>query len=92
MIRTVLLAFWTFVTLFSFCEFSEIVACQFEIFSEELYQCDWYLATNRLQRMFLVVLANAQQPMDIHGYAGIECTRDTFKKVFIIIRLPKKAR
>lgn len=81
MIRNVCLGFWSFVFLFLFCELCQNMSTQFDIYGDELYYCDWYLLTSKLQRTLLIVLTNAQQPVTIHGYGNIECTRDTFKKV-----------
>lgn len=81
MIRVGFLIFWSFVILFIFCECSQHVTNKFDTFNDELSQCDWYLFTNAMQRMLLIVLVNAQQSIFIHGYGDIQCTRDTFKNV-----------
>lgn len=72
---------WSFVAIFIFCQFGEMVIDRFEKFHSELWQCDWYACPGEIQRMYLMFMVNAQQPAVIKGYANILCTREMFKKV-----------
>lgn len=54
---------------------------QFEMFDDELGQCDWYLLTIELQRMYMILLSETQNPKKISSYGGIACDRNTSKKV-----------
>lgn len=83
MIRNACIIFSSLAALFFICEFSQDVTSDFDAFSDELYYCDWYLLTDKMQRALLILLANAQKPIVISGYFDIQCTRDTFKKVCV---------
>lgn len=72
---------WIFAFNFLICEFGQWVNSRYEAYSSELTECDWYALPMEMQRMYMIFLVNAQQPMHIESYAGIECTRDTLKKV-----------
>lgn len=63
------------------CELGERVADEFDAYHSKLCQCDWYLLPFKMQRMYLIFVGHTQQTPKIQGYANVECTRDTFKKV-----------
>lgn len=67
------------------CEPGEWVAAHFEGFSKKLEQCNWHLLPIDIKRLYLIFLIDTQQPINIQCYGGILCTRDTFKKVALII-------
>lgn len=81
LINTLIILFYAFAYTFLFCTFGEMVTHQFNVFSEELYMCDWYMFPLELQRMLIIFIANAQQPATVHGFGDTTCTRDTFKRV-----------
>lgn len=68
--------------IFCVCELGERVTHQFVMFNEELERCDWNTLPGKLQRMYLIFLSNIQQSVCIQCYAGIKCSRDTFKQVY----------
>lgn len=72
---------WSFVVIFCVCEFGHQLTQEFEMFDEKLCQFNWYLLPIELQRMFVIVMANAQQPNVMQGFGNIQCTRDSFKQV-----------
>lgn len=72
---------WTLLTIFSVCELGEKVTHHFNVFNEKVCNCDWYLFSHEMKRIFLIVLSGAQQPAVIQGYANTVCTRDAFKSV-----------
>lgn len=78
---------WTFVLILSVCELGEKVTNHFELFDEELCNCDWLSFPLEIQRLYLIVLLGAEQPGVIQGYAQTACTRSTFKKAMELIRL-----
>lgn len=79
--HTIVTVGWIFTTIYFVCHLGENVTYNFNVFNEELCRCDWYLFPNEMQRVFLIVLSGAQQPIVIQGYANIVCTHETFKKV-----------
>lgn len=54
---------------------------QFDKFSEELGQCDWYSFPIGAQRMYVIFTHNAQQDMCLSGYGNIRCSLQTMKTV-----------
>lgn len=82
MIPTAIVAVSTTICLFAFCMFGENLAEQFDMLDVKLYQCDWFLFPIDIQRMLITLMSNTQQPAAIIGYGNIECTRETFKRVF----------
>lgn len=67
--------------LFLICEPGARMTTEFEIFENELGRCDWYALPIETQRLYLIFLSNAQNPVQICSYAGIVCSRDTIKRV-----------
>lgn len=72
---------WMILLIFIPCELGARMINQVDVFSDELGQCDWYLLTIELQRMYAIFLSDTQNPMEILSYADITCERDTSKKV-----------
>lgn len=81
-VMALLSAIWTFVFIFMVCEPVQRVTNQFEMFNKELSRCVWYELPNELQQMYLIFLSDTQQAKTVACYGNIECSRDTFKKVF----------
>lgn len=79
------LVFWAFAIIFAFCEMGAQATHQFHALNEELCQVKWYLLPIEVQRMMLIFMSDAQQPMFLRGYGNILCTRDAFKNVRISI-------
>lgn len=77
------LMFWSFIVIYVFCEMGEKVTNQFNEFGEELGQCNWHLFSMKLQRIYIIALANADQPTTIHGLGHIVCVRESMKKVIL---------
>lgn len=73
------------IMIFTYCELGQMVNNQFEMFSDELDQCNWYTFALKMQQMLIIFTANAQQPTMIRGYGNVLCTRETLKKVKIIV-------
>lgn len=73
--------FWTFAFLFCMCEFGYMVTNQFDMFDDAIGYCKWYLLPIDMKRMIVILMANHQRPITIHGSGNILCTRIAFKKV-----------
>lgn len=77
------LAAWVYVALFFVCEFGQRVTNQFELFGEELEQCDWDTLPIEMQRMYVIFLSGTQQPVNVACYFNVLCTREIFQTVSI---------
>lgn len=70
------------------CEFGEMLTNRFETFNDALGQCNWHSFPIEMQRMFVMVMVNAQQPTIVRGYGNTPCARTAFKNVqYIRIRM-----
>lgn len=76
---------WSFVAMFCICETGQNVSNQFSKLSEDILKCDWYWLPHKLQRMFIIIMINAQEPVFIRGFGNIKCTRTSFKQVNIFV-------
>lgn len=79
--RDINFSFWSFAAVYLFCYFGERVATEFEELEDTLFECDWYLFPNKLQKSFLITTIAVQQPISIRGIANVFCTRQSFKEV-----------
>lgn len=77
------LIIWSFAIMFFNCEIGQDVSNQFNKLSDDIWKCDWYLLSHQLQRMLIVIIINAQDPVFIRGFGNVECTRDSFKQAII---------
>lgn len=58
-----------------------MVTNRFDLFDNELYQCDWYELPLEVQQLLVILMANTQKPATIRGYGNVVCSRKTFQKV-----------
>lgn len=80
------LMMWSFVVIFFNCEIGQDVRNQCNELSDAIYRkCHWYILPRKLQRMLIIIIANAHQPVSIRSFGNIECTRDSFKQVNFLI-------
>lgn len=84
LITIVLRLFWSFVALLFVCEIGERTTDKFNKLNSKIYQCDWYVFPIKMQQMLVIVLANAQRPVIVKGFANTLCARESFKKVHFI--------
>lgn len=76
-----LITFHGFIEIFLYCVLGQMVTDQFENYNQSLGQSNWYLFPIEMQKVYILVMANAQEPSLIRGFGNIECTRETLKKV-----------
>lgn len=76
-----MLLFWIIGGNLAICERGEQLTYQIDQFSLMFARCDWTKLSIGLQRMYLIFLADTQQPKYIQGYGRVTCTRATFKEV-----------
>lgn len=83
LVLPLILMTWSFITLYYYSEFGEMVTNKFQLFHDRTIQCEWYLFPHDIQRIFLIFIKDTQQTVFIRGYGNLECTRETFKAVGI---------
>lgn len=75
---------YAFGVLFIFCEMGEQISSTFGEVEDEMYRMDWHLFPIKTQKMMLIVVVNAQQPVKIMGFGNIPAIRPTMKTVKLI--------
>lgn len=81
LLKSVTMVFWSVSLVFLFCEFSENLTKQFDMFNDTLGQSKWYQLSLPMQRMLVIVIANTQYPTHIRGFGNLFWRREAFKKV-----------
>lgn len=71
---------WSFIIMFCNCEVGQSMDNQFLKLSNDIYKCDWFCLPHKLQRMFIIIIMNAQ-PVLIYGFGNVVCSRESFKRV-----------
>lgn len=64
-----------------FCHYGENVTSQFDTINYAIYDCDWYLFPNEVQRILPTVMMSTQKQMVLRGLGNVVCTREAFKRV-----------
>lgn len=54
---------------------------------DEIDQINWYLFSQKLQRMLPIIIIVAQQSVAIRCFGSIQCNREVLKKVKFIDKL-----
>lgn len=80
-ITYIFLLVWSFISIGVVCELGERMTREFDKLNDTFYQCDWYLFSNEMQRMILMVLINSKRPVIIKGFGNTLCARKSVKKV-----------
>lgn len=84
LIRPLTIIFWSFLTIFFFCETGEHVTSQFDAINDEFYRSNWYAFPIEVQKMIPTILMCTQQKITINGFANLSLTRIYFKQVKVI--------
>lgn len=74
-------AFWSFTAIFIACECAERLKTSFGTINDEIDAIVWYKYPLCVRRMIPILMAGAQQPVELCVIASISCNRLTFKNV-----------
>lgn len=66
---------------FQFCFFANIVTDRIQCIGDTVYELDWYNYPPKMQRLFVVMIARSQRPVQFHGCNIVSCTLEMFWKV-----------
>lgn len=66
------------------CELGQRVTNLFIGINDKIEHSDWYSYPNKVQKMLLIILIVAQQPVEFQCFGSTSANRDTFKKVSAI--------
>lgn len=67
--------------MFIFCYYGKIATESFENMADTLYEASWPDLPIELQKYFIVMIGNAQQPLYYHGFGMAILNLQTFTKV-----------
>lgn len=69
------------ILVFIVCEIGQRMNDAFDEIGSTINQFDWYLFPIEEQRMCLMIITIAQQPVAVGCFGSIKCTREVFKNV-----------
>lgn len=81
LLGSTLCGFYAFTVVFFASEIGQRFSDNFNKIEDAMGQLNWYLFPSNLQRMLLIVVINAQVPVDIKFFGSNTCSREQFKKV-----------
>ena len=74
------------------CDFGQRINNAFMEISDEIDQFDWYLFSNKLQRILPVLIIGAKKSVGFKCFGSIGCDREAWKKVKFIRRVFSKCK
>lgn len=72
--------FWSNAIIYLICEYGQMLTNYFDQLSNAFWECDWIAFPKDIQRIFLIIIHNAQQEVIIEIFDKASCSRETFKK------------
>lgn len=72
---------YAFGLLFMYCEMGEQISGAFGEIEDEMYEMDWHLYPIKTQKIMLIILINAQQPVEFMGFGNFPANRETMQRV-----------
>lgn len=64
-----------------YCYFGTMATESYEMMSDCVYDMNWYEQPNKLQKYFILMLANMQKSIYYHGFEMAKLDMNTFVKV-----------
>lgn len=81
MIPPIIQLFWSYTSLFIFCEFGERETNEFAKLNDSIYHIKWYSCPLKIKRNLPFIIKNTQQMVILQSYGQFFCTREAFKNV-----------
>lgn len=69
------------ILLFASCELCGRISTGFDDINDMVDEFDWYLFPIRMKKALLILMINAQKPVEYRCFGSTVCNRETFKKV-----------
>lgn len=73
--------FFSFLTIFFFCESAQQITAQFDEINDDIYQSNWHSYPLDVQKIILTVMIGTQQEIAVQGFGNLVFTRESFKRV-----------
>lgn len=77
-------------TLFLYCYFGEVATGCFGNVAHVLYESNWLHLPFNLQKYFILVIGNAQRPLNYHGFKIAILNLNTYLKVRLKQRMKRE--
>lgn len=78
------LIFW-FPSCFFLCNFGEQVASHYFDLSDAIYNIPWRLCQLETKKLLIPMIIISRKPVYLEGFAQLQCSRETYKKVIAYI-------
>lgn len=67
--------------LYFYCLYGKYATDSFQAFSDCLYETNWFVLPNDIQKNFILIIGQAQKRIYYHGHGVINLDLETFCKV-----------
>lgn len=67
--------------LYLYCYYGKRTTDDYAAFGHRLYETNWMIFPNNLQKILVLMIAHAQKPVHFHGYHFVYLNLDLFVKV-----------
>lgn len=81
--------FWAVGLVFVACEVGQRLTYAYVRFADEIEKLDWNLFPLKIQRMLPTIMNNSQVPLELMCFGSTTVSRDTFKRVSLIMKRNK---
>lgn len=78
--------FFSLAILLASCELSGRLSNEFDDMNDLVEDIDWYLLPIKIQKIWPMIMMNAQQPVGFKSFGSYVCNRDTYKKVHVKVQ------
>lgn len=75
----------TLIQIYLFCYFGNSLSNSQEDIADYFHELNWHELPVQMQKLFLLPIMAAQNPIHMYAFGSIECTSETFTKVLIYI-------
>lgn len=72
---------YTELTLYLYCYYGKYATDSYASYANCLYNSNWIILPLNFQKLFVVMIGHAQQPLFYHGYGMVELNLETFARV-----------
>lgn len=79
--ESIFCGFWALNLVFVVCEMCERCNVTYNKINDELNKNDWYLLPTEMTQMFLIIMINAQKPLDVKFFGSASLGRYQFRRV-----------
>lgn len=68
-------------TLYLYCDSAQLATDNLIMFGDEVFDSVWYELPNKIQKSYILIIANAQKPLNYDGLQMVYLNLPTFSQV-----------